>query len=981
MSRKAFLKDLSRNLNIPLLRRVAALAIRVAKLQLPDGNWPELVPFLTKLMSNQNDKLRLVGMLMFRGMGENLGQIVVESMNSFAKVVESGLKDKSWRIRGEAFRAMERVVNYLDTKERVATFSKLIPIALQSMKDLLSKKLYDECRPALEMLHGISDSPVPVLEPLLEELVMFMLQISVQADELSIADSAMRFVQSVVEYRPNRMVRSKLVNDLLKAAFFCCVKDEENPFDVDNTTYQKIGVAMVAQLADSLPYKLVLKPCLNTAIKLMDSKQNPHQRRGGLAIIASIAESYSLLLQEVLPQLLKRVMFFLNDRNPYVRMAACVCLTQLCDHVQPDILDHHQHLIPAMVKVLDRQGEHHIVRQKIATAMCAFLEHLDKKQIKDYIKPLMTRYGQIVTHDAKMREMAISGIHSIATASEELFKPYFNDTMRVMLSFMERKEDEHLNLRARATDCIGAIAASVGPQEFEAYAMRVMHLAEKNFDLEYFSLNEATYRLYAGIAACMGNRFTKVLPKIVERTLSSALSLDGIEFKLKGSDMSAYHISDGQEESDEDFYNMVDFNVRTGAVDEKTAALQALGAYIEHCEQGFLPFVEVTLKTCSETLAYPYPLIRVAVSQILHEIVEMTYKLFPNQNGNMQQKARKILGQAVPLLLNMMEEEPDKGCAASACDGMKMVVSYFGLPILKLIGQKLQKCIILLLQEKSPAQAFHGQEEDGATEKTEMEIIDHVTDLLSAIAKTAGPAFEPMFIATLPHLLKFNMPHRSASDRIMSIGTIGDIGEELRHKLVPYLPRLIPIIIKALADPEVGVRRNAAYTIGIFAIRAGANTKSFSQNAIGALQPLFAITRERKEGKSQDEKNHQACRDNACSAVSKLMGADNRLANNQAVVDLFISGLPLLCDQEEAKEVYSRINSLLRTSPKLMQKHLPNLLYICSRALTNPHVTTEVKSGIAQLVRVIARGLGQKCKDVMSRLSNEQRDMIGRVLK
>ena len=90
-------------------------------------------------------------------------------------------------------------------------------------------------------------------------------------------------------------------------------------------------------------------------------------------------------------------------------------------------------------------------------------------------------------------------------------------------------------------------------------------------------------------------------------------------------------------------------------------------------------------------------------------------------------------------------------------------------------GEALVETLIVLLQEKAPCQSYHGEDEDEKDEQDHDEVlIDHVTDLLSAIAKAAGPStFEPIFRRVVPNLLKFNQPNRDAPDRLMAIGTIG----------------------------------------------------------------------------------------------------------------------------------------------------------------------------------------------------------------
>eukprot|EP00466_Bigelowiella_natans_P019936 jgi/Bigna1/69117/fgenesh1_pg.8_\ len=694
----------------PVRKAVAALACRVAKLTIPDGKWPQLLGFLVQLSTKPKEELRTVSMLLFRAMGENLGQHMVKHLEKYAKVCVQGLRDPAVRVRVEAFRAMEGVVGYLETKEHVEMYGNLIPLAVKSAQEIL-KKDADDAAPALELFNTLAESPVPVLEKYLIPLTKFMMEVSVKCENMSLSDTAMRFVQSVVDMKPHRLVRANMIPDVLRAAFYFVSKPDDNPFDPDEVTAQRIGVCMISALVESVPYKHVLNPCLQTSVKLIKS-DNPHHKRGGMAIIAAIAEGFSLLLREALPDLLDATLSLIQNKSAMVRVAACVCLLQLCDHIQPDICNHHERLVKAMVTTLDRPGEHPMVRVKMATAMCAFLEGLDPETMAIYIKPLMKKFGQLVTGNESedMKEMAIGGIMSVAIASEEKFTPFFKDSANALFHFMSKKADEDLKLRARATECMGCVAVAVGKDIFRPFAVlcdcgmmadiylneglnQVFALADENLTLDYFSLSEATFRLYTSLAQCLGEEFCKVLPKVHQYAVKCLESMDGVEIRHQGGDMSAFHQEDVHDE--DDMLRQMQYSIRSGAVDEKAAAeeeydddgddgdggggggggnreIQSMQSFAEFCGRGYLPFIKPTLDICKEMLEYPHEFVRHGVAAVLHEMIKLAHKTFPNpQNSNkMQKSAMAIVMATLPHILEMINVETDKQCCAEAVDAV-----------------------------------------------------------------------------------------------------------------------------------------------------------------------------------------------------------------------------------------------------------------------------------------------------------------------
>ena len=121
------------------------------------------MPFLGKLIAQADKNPRRIGMSLFRGMSENLGQEMVKSIDMFVAVSTKCLNDPSSLVRAEAFRGMEGISNYLDTKHQITQFMKLVPIAVKSAKEILAKSSDDEdAAPGFEMFNTLAESPVPV---------------------------------------------------------------------------------------------------------------------------------------------------------------------------------------------------------------------------------------------------------------------------------------------------------------------------------------------------------------------------------------------------------------------------------------------------------------------------------------------------------------------------------------------------------------------------------------------------------------------------------------------------------------------------------------------------------------------------------------------------------------------------------------------------------------------------------------------------
>lgn len=80
-------------------------------------------------------------------------------------------------------------------------------------------------------------------------------------------------------------------------------------------------------------------------------------------------------------------------------------------------------------------------------------------------------------------------------------------------------------------------------------------------------------------------------------------------------------------------------------------------------------------------------------------------------------------------------------------------------------------------------------------------------------------------------------------------------------------------------------------------------------DALTKLAPLFKLPTTSDE-KSDENTDLLACRDNACSAVAKMISCAGAVLPLDHVVPLFLSGLPIQYDLNEAKYVYAALIKL-----------------------------------------------------------------------
>jgi hypothetical protein len=91
---------------------------------------------------------------------------------------------------------------------------------------------------------------------------------------------------------------------------------------------------------------------------------------------------------------------------------------------------------------------------------------------------------------------------------------------------------------------------------------------------------------------------------------------------------------------------------------------------------------------------------------------------------------------------------------------------------------------------------------------------------------------------------------------------------------------------------------------------SGAEALEHYPEALTKLAPLFELPTAPEKKEETVDTDYLACRDNACSAVAKMISCAGAVLPLDRVVPLFLRGLPLKCDLKEAKCVYTTLMKL-----------------------------------------------------------------------
>ncbi|KAJ7524132.1 hypothetical protein O6H91_18G079600 [Diphasiastrum complanatum] len=415
---------------------------------------------------------------------------------------------------------------------------------------------------------------------------------------------AIQIISWLSKYKPKTLVKNKVVAPIL--AVMCQILAEPDyRRDEDDVSADRAAAEVLDTMAMSLPKKHVFPPVLNFAISNFQNADYNY-REAAVMSLGVISEGCFEIMKSKMSDILNLVLEALKDSEQAVRGAASFALGQFAEHLQPEIVEHYERVLPCIFLVLsDSSAE---VQEKAYYALAAFCENLGQ-EILPYLAPLMEKLLDALQSGRRdLQETCMSAIGSAAAASELAFTPYAAKVLELLRSFMALKKDEDLPVRARATELVGIIGMAVGRDYIQPALPSFIEATIEGFSLDFSELREYSHGFFSNVAEILEEGLVQYLPRVVPLALASCNLDDGTALDFDDSD-SEGEMANGfggvsSDEDEKDDRRVRNFSVRTGVLDEKAAATQALGLFALHTKSFFMPYLEDTLSVLKKHAGY-----------------------------------------------------------------------------------------------------------------------------------------------------------------------------------------------------------------------------------------------------------------------------------------------------------------------------------------------------------------------------------------
>ncbi|MED6143174.1 hypothetical protein PIB30_003878, partial [Stylosanthes scabra] len=166
-------------------------------------------------------------------------------------------------------------------------------------------------------------------------------------------------------------------------------------------------------------------------------------------------------------------------------------------------------------------------------------------------------------------------------------------------------------------------------------------------------------------------------------------------------------------------------------------------------------YLEETLRILVKHSSYFHEDVRLQAIIALKHILTAAHAVFQSQSDGAA-KAKELLDTVMNIYIKTMVEDDDKEVVAQACTSVADIIRDFGFAALEPYLSQLVEATSLLLREESACQQIESDSEidDDDTSHDEV-LMDAVSDLLPAFAKSMGAQFAPIFAQLFEPLMKF----------------------------------------------------------------------------------------------------------------------------------------------------------------------------------------------------------------------------------
>ena len=611
-------------------------------------------------------------------------------------------------------------------------------------------------------------------------------------------------------------------------------------------------------------------------------------------------------------------MNYASHPHPMIRYAVCHTLGQLANDMMPEFqMKYHTNIMPMLINMLHDKST--FVASHSTAALNNFINGMNLKQLIDYlptlIPELLTCIGKT---EGQFKEQAILALSNASKISRDHYLPYMKVSIDTMILLIKQSSIEKFRrARGLALGTISQIGGAVGYENFKEYMEDLMAFLKIPAG-EHFDIPELTVA------------WRRLLDFIDPEILMKFMSPQIWESILGMPDLS----QDKPQEFEE--------------------SLKLLNIFLEKMTPFMLPHFDRVSNL----------LIPLANSGNANGIRVRALKSFPflvkmltYDSKHMKQAELMITG-LLDLFLKINEEKIDLEIRSQLIKTLTNVIQEAkGLQkpdfanLIKLIWDNIELSVgnkLRFEKKKTEDEELDEDQEELLNDdiKAEKEFLLLLGDLLGVVFKNFEQYLEEFkiietFLMDLaPKALDFGLPQ-------FALYILDDILDSVNkiEILTPHRETIGRILMNHALNKNCELRQASVYGLGVF-------VEKFKNLEITIVENirLTLIDAIKIKQKKENNKIFGSCKDNAVSALGRLLKGYHQQINLKQTMQIWLEGFPIKYDIKEAFVQYDLLFGLLNVDPNSVIMDSSDNLEKIFKIIGEIYGTSLINSEITEMI-------------------------------
>ncbi|KAM0755210.1 ARM repeat-containing protein [Meredithblackwellia eburnea MCA 4105] len=938
--------------------------------------WPELRQALTQLFASEELVLREA---VFRIYSETF-LLEGEEPATVIAGLSAGLKDPSPGVRTAALKAATNVITMAET-DKIDQLAPLVVPMLEILPPLAAERQEQRLTDALLTFINLASTPkVPsrIFKPHMSSILTFVFSILLPSpfntspnysenpfDE-TVRNPALEFLISIAETAPS-MTKSfaEFPRKVVPVLLSLMTEREEDASWYESQVFNEDDNDSMCVLAESALDRLsqalheTIFPAWLSSLQPLLTSPTWQVRYAALSSIASIAEGCVDQVRVHLQPLKQAALQAMQDKDPRVCFAGVYALGQLCTDLEGAMQEQGgEESLRALIQVTNRPEQR--LQAYGAAAMFNFFNgaDVDTEPLANVLPEVFAQLLKLLQQSPPfVKGHALKAIGALSVCMDREFGQFYPQIMPHLITLLETGDNDpdlaDLLLKSIETSAqiMGAVDASIAVPD-AARLLAAYEIIRSGIQEDDDQADAKTKCLLRGFAALSETVGPEMFKPYAQFTFSSLMAE-----ACKRPDLTITASDENEEDDDDEEWDAVEVNgdvvaIRTVALEEKADAMNNLVVVVQSISSILPPeSLQAVLRVAEGLLGF-----------IFHNgIRESAAALMVVA---LQGLARTPLtAEQRTLLLNAVSDAFAKHIAQDTDAVLvSILISSWNACYNSLAGAlgPPQREYIIKALEGQLTQVYNREErggDEGYDEDDDVEDSENKENDLFLLA-TINSAIRDMLKVDksvpvgpfLPFLRAVN--GKKAVTAHFAMRLMSDIIEHTGDNSVPHIKPYLDRVLVALSDADNVTRRIASYLVGVAAESCPATLLDFSK---AAIEPLFHAV----GALDMNDQQLLAARDNAVSALSKILRFQGDQVSADALLPRWVAALPIFVDEDEMSPCYTLLLDLIargHASVLPASGAAPHVVKVLVSALENKELPASIQRPIAQALKTYVAG-------------------------